>query len=142
MQNAKSWREYFVIIDDYVWVRDGERINTENGHWIDTGFFYPNEENPANIKVLDKSKFTKLSCNRIPFYNKITVEKLPYGLSTSDFQASYDTDKLLQLAQLLQYWPKRRLLYVFTVSHTLCYQKLCYMVCFMYICSNTIYMYL
>ena len=41
-----------------------------------------------------------------------------------------------------QYWPKGRLLYVFTVSHTLCDQKLCYMVCFIYICSNTIYMYL
>ena len=107
MQNASDVpevaREYFVIPDDYVWVPDGERVNTENGHWIDTGFFYPNEENPANITVLDKSKFTKLSCNRIPFNNKITVEKLPYSLSPLDFPSSYDTDKLLQLAQLLNH---------------------------------------
>mgnify|MGYP001455484438 FL=1 len=52
MQNASDVpevaREYFIIPDDYVWVPDGERVNTENGHWIDTGFFYPNEENPAN----------------------------------------------------------------------------------------------
>ena len=86
--------EYYIIPDDYNCPVEGERVEVENGQWIETG----HKEN--NVKLVNRYRYTKLASGT-QADGQIKDKQLPYDLEMSDFSEECEVEKLISVANLI-----------------------------------------